>query len=83
MSVRVLVFSLLRDAVGREALDVNLPNESEWAVSDLLDHLYEAHPELKKWDASLLVAVDQEYASRDQTLKSGQEIAIMPPVQGG
>jgi len=33
--------------------------------------------------ASLLVARDLEYAGRDTRLSPGQEVAVMPPVQGG
>ena len=30
-----------------------------------------------------LIAVDQGYASEDQVLNAGQEVAIIPPVSGG
>ena len=40
-------------------------------------------PKLREWDASLLVAVDQDYAKRGTALHEGAEVAIMPPVQGG
>ena len=52
-------------------------------ISDLLEHLYQLHPKLRDWDSSILISADLDYAVRDQELKPGQEIAIMPPVQGG
>ena len=82
MKLNVLFFSLLRDLVGAEQLSVELAAEDA-KVRDLLEHLYGLHPKLRDWDSSILVAADLDYADRDQQLKNGQEIAIMPPVQGG
>lgn len=81
MKLRVLFFSLLRDLSGTEEVDlVCVPSAT---VRDLLGQLYGRWPELAKWDASLLVAVDQTYARREDALHEGAEVAIMPPVQGG
>ena len=41
------------------------------------------HPKLREWDGNILVAADLEYVDRDARLRDGQEVAIMPPVQGG
>ena len=57
--------------------------KNEWRISDLLDRLYERHEGMREWDRQLLVAIDCAYAERDSLLRDGQEIAIMPPVQGG
>ena len=40
-------------------------------------------PRLKPWLTSLAVAVNQQYASSDTKLKSGDEVALLPPVSGG
>ncbi|MEM7012703.1 MAG: MoaD/ThiS family protein [Verrucomicrobiota bacterium] len=82
MKLNVLFFSLLRDLVGAEQLTVEMPGEQS-TVGDLLERLYQLHPKLRDWDSSILIAADLDYAGRDQELKPGQEIAIMPPVQGG
>lgn len=82
MTVKVLVFSLLQDIVGGDELSLELPGD-EIMVADFLAHLYQAHPGLKKWDRSLLVSADLDYVGRDDVLRSGQEVALMPPVQGG
>ena len=81
MKLRVLFFSILRDLTGTEGLDVTCATSS--TVRDLLAQLFERWPELAKWDASLLIAVDQSYVKRDEPLHEGAEVAIMPPVQGG
>ena len=53
------------------------------AVSDLLTILYERRPTLRDWDKSILVAAGLEFVDRNHVLQSGDEISIMPPVQGG
>jgi molybdopterin converting factor small subunit len=52
-------------------------------VASLLAELYERWPALSSWDGRLLMAVDLEYATRETQLIPGQEVALMPPVQGG
>lgn len=83
MKIRVLLFSVLQDLAGAAEIEESLDECREWRVSDLLERLYQRHEGLRTWDAQILVAVDHEYAERDAILKDGQEVAIMPPVQGG
>jgi molybdopterin converting factor small subunit len=81
MTVHVQLFSHLRDAGGVSELDCDV---SEMAtVADLLTQLYARTPALRAWDSSILVGAGVEFVSRDHVLKPGEEIAIMPPVQGG
>lgn len=81
MKVEVLYFSLLRDIAGCERESVTLDGSAE--VADLIEKMYARHPGLDEWDRSLLVAVNGEYADRQTTLTDGDEVALMPPVQGG
>lgn len=82
MTVKVLFFSLLRDVVGADELDWEVGGE-DLTVSTLLEQLYAKWPRLREWDTKILVAVDLDYVERDAALKPGQEVAVMPPVQGG
>ena len=81
MTVRVLFFSTLRTITDREWLEKDYT--SPITVAELLDDLYEEFPPLKDWNERLLIAVDLAYASRETSLGDGQEVALMPPVQGG
>ena len=83
MKVRVLFFSLLRDITKGEEIDFPLPGEENVSVGRLLELLFEKYQGLRDWDDKLLIAVNCEYVSRDELVHSGDEIAIMPPVQGG
>ena len=84
-ALRLLIFSSLRDIVGAEELDWPWPPASGGAqtVATLLAEMYGRWPALASWDARLLIAVDLAYADRDARLRPGQEVALMPPVQGG
>jgi molybdopterin converting factor subunit 1 len=81
MKIRVQFYAQLRDLVGMREQEVDLPDEA--TVHDLLQEIYAQQPSLRAHDKSILIGVGVEFADRDYKLKSGEEIAIMPPVQGG
>jgi len=81
VKVRVLFFSRLKDIVGASELHEDLPEGT--TAQALLDKLYARHPYLRAWDASILIGAGVEFVERDYVIRVGDEIAIMPPVQGG
>ena len=81
MKVRVQFYAQLRDFTRTQSADVDLRNGGK--VSDLLHELYQQFPTLRAQDKSILVGVGVEFVDRNHELKPGEEIAIMPPVQGG
>ncbi len=81
MSVRVLFFSHLRDAAGASEIDCEL--ESGATIAILLESLYDQFPKLRAWDQSILIGAGVEFVGRDHIIAPNEEIAIMPPVQGG
>ena len=81
MRVRVLFFGMLKEIVGRNADELELPEGS--SVNDLLDHYQSRVPALKASLPSLALAVNQEYAGPDTKLEAEDEIALLPPVSGG
>jgi MoaD family protein len=81
MNVRVQFYSQLRDLAGAQELDFDLPEKS--TVSELLEKIYEQKPALRSRDKSILVGAGVEFVERNYELKAGDEISIMPPVQGG
>jgi MoaD family protein len=81
MKIQVQFYAQLRDLAGRQTLDVDLAEGT--AVSDLLEQIYRKAPVLRSHDKSILVAAGVEFVDRNYRLKSGDEISIMPPVQGG
>ena len=81
MRVRVQFYSQLRDLTGAQSLDVDLADKA--TVADLLEKVYAKTPALRSRDKSILVGAGVEFVDRNYELKAGDEISIMPPVQGG
>ena len=81
MKIQVQFYAQLRDLAGRQTLDVDLAEGT--AVSDLLEQIYRKAPVLRSHDKSILVGAGVEFVDRKYRLKSGDEVSIMPPVQGG
>ena len=81
MKVRAQFYAQLRDVVGSREMDVDLTQEA--TVRDLLEQIYAQQPDLRPHDKSILISVGLEFVDRTYKLKSGDEVSIMPPVQGG
>jgi molybdopterin converting factor small subunit len=79
--IRAQLFSSLRDAAGLEYVDLELRDGA--SVNDLLVALFARFPTLEAWKQSILVGAGVEFVGREHLLKEGEEISIMPPVQGG
>jgi molybdopterin converting factor subunit 1 len=80
MNVTVLLFASYADAVGRPELDLDLPSGA--TVADALERVAQL-PGADRVPPSPLVAVNERYASLDQRLAQGDELALIPPVAGG
>jgi molybdopterin synthase catalytic subunit len=76
MVVRIRLFAGLRERAGRGELELELPDGA--VVADALaavDDLASGVP--------LVMAVNREYASPQDRLSAGDELALIPPVSGG
>ncbi|MFZ1219054.1 MAG: MoaD/ThiS family protein [Chthoniobacterales bacterium] len=81
MKVHVQFFSRLRDLAGTAAMDLEIPERT--TAGNVLEIVYAKAPALRAWDKSILVAAGVEFVQRDYVVKSGDQISVMPPVQGG
>ena len=81
MKVRVQFYAQLRDLVGIRELDIDVAEGS--TIRDLLEQVYAQQPKLRPHDKSILIGAGVEFVDRNYKLKQGEQIAIMPPVQGG
>jgi molybdopterin synthase sulfur carrier subunit len=79
MKVNVLAFGIAKDILGGSIIPFEIPGNT---TSDLKTRLEAQFPRLKQL-RSYLVAVNNEYAQDDCTLRETDEIAIIPPVSGG
>lgn len=81
MKVRVQFFSHLKDLAGGSDLELEMPSSA--TAADLLEELYQRTPTLRAWDSSILIGAGVEFVDRDYILQPNEDVAIMPPVQGG
>lgn len=72
---------MVKDVVGRAEEVLEMPAEAR------LDSVFEQYarrfPRLREMGGSIVLAQNQEFASRDAKLHDGDEIAFLPPVSGG
>ena len=80
MKVNVKCFSQVQYALGQTELLVELENGSK--ASDL-EKIIRIRAKGKLDDVSLRGAIKQNYVNEDTELKDGDEVAFIPPVQGG
>ena len=81
MKIHVKFYAQLRDLVGTGELDIDLDEDA--TVHDLIEKIYAQQPVLRPHDKSILIGAGVEFVDRNYKLKPEDEIAIMPPVQGG
>ena len=81
MKTQVHFYAQLRELTRVEGVDVDLTEGA--TVSDVLQEIYRRFPPLRVHDNSILIGAGLEFVDRSYKLKPGEEIAIMPPVQGG
>jgi molybdopterin converting factor small subunit len=81
VKVQVQFFSRLKDIAGASELQLELPEGA--TIENLLGLLYTHTPALRAWDSTILIGAGLEFVRRDYVLQPAEQIAIMPPVQGG
>lgn len=80
MTVTALLFASYAEALGSDRVELALSGAA--TVRDIVAQLREL-PGGAALPQSPLVAVNLTYATADQAVVSGDEIAIIPPVAGG
>ncbi len=81
IQIKVLLFATLRQNAGWKEKTIEAPDATN--VGELLKILERNYPTLALTGRSLYAAVNQEYARFDQLLRTGDEVALFPPVSGG
>lgn len=81
MSVTVNFYSYFKDLTGcTSTVEDVAPNTT---LAELYEQLVARFPKLAGMRKSTLIAVGVDYQPRDYVLKSGDEVSLFPPVQGG
>ncbi|MEH7106207.1 molybdopterin converting factor subunit 1 [Bacillus sp. JJ1764] len=75
---KVLFFAHLRDAIGEDFLQMDAVGKT---VAQLKAELMEKY-HLSRLE-TVMTAINEEFASNDEVIREGDEIAFIPPVSGG
>lgn len=81
--VRIRFFAMLKRLAGTDSMDYDI--KAPVTVGGLKERLGAEKPGLSEILAtrSLLVSVNQEFATDDTVVKDGDEVAFLPPFSGG
>jgi molybdopterin converting factor subunit 1 len=80
MTVNILAFGIAKEILG--SATTALPLSDVLTVEGLKAELEKQYPRLKQL-TSFMIAVNGEYAAANTIVKTGDEVAIIPPVSGG
>ena len=79
MKVQVLFFGATADAVGKKEIELSFADDTK--SGDAFRRIVSEYPQLERH--KLLFAVNQEYASGDELIQNGDELAVFTAVSGG
>jgi len=80
ITIRLKCFSQVKYALGKNEIIFELENG---IFTDDLEKIVRKKAEGKLNDVTLSTALNKKYISKNTELKDGDEVAFIPPVQGG
>ena len=81
MKVQLLFFASCREVAGTSTATLDLRDGD--TVADAVARIGEAWPALSRLLPAVRVAVNREFAAPAHPLRTGDELALIPPVSGG
>ncbi|WP_121605166.1 molybdopterin converting factor subunit 1 [Virgibacillus sp. Bac332] len=76
--IKVLLFAHLQEKLGKDQLDIET---NQIKISELKHKLKDQYY-LNELDGAM-TAINEEYATDEDVVKSGDTVAFIPPVSGG
>ena len=76
--IRVLLFAYLQEEAGTSELQIEKENITVAELKAVVAKEYNVPV-----TASTMVAINEEYANEDDTIRDGDVVALIPPVSGG
>jgi molybdopterin converting factor subunit 1 len=85
MSLRILYFAGLRDALGlaEETVELGALPQPPRTVRALADYLAARHPAYGERRGHVRIARNEVFAADEEPVADGDVIALIPPVAGG
>ena len=79
MNIQVLFFGATADITGQRRVDLEMPTAVR--ANDVFEKLVAKHPQLG--GHKLHISINQQYATGQEVLSDGDELAIFTAVSGG
>jgi molybdopterin converting factor small subunit len=79
MSARILFFGATSDISGKREIEITVP--SGLTATTVLNNVLEQIPSLASH--KLRISINQQYATGDEIIRDGDELAIFTAVSGG
>ena len=80
IKIKIKCFSQVKYALGKESLELEL---KDGTTSDNLENHIRNMAEGKLDGIDLRIAINKKYSKSNKILIDGDEVAFIPPVQGG
>lgn len=81
MRLNVRLFATLRLSKSSDAITIEVPDGA--TAAEVLETIAREHEDLSRWIPSCRIAVGVDFAQPETVLKEGDDLALIPPVQGG
>ena len=81
MKQKVLLFARARDLAGADQIEIEIADGAR--IGEVRSELLNRFSGLQSLAGSLLIAMNNCYASDETIVETGAEIACFPPVSGG
>ncbi|HQY88504.1 MAG TPA: molybdopterin converting factor subunit 1 [Tepidisphaeraceae bacterium] len=81
MRITVRFFAILRDRAGLDQIELDLNDGA--TASTARDEIARRFELIASMLPRVALAVNREYVKGDHALKTGDELALIPPVSGG
>lgn len=79
--VKVLFFGRLKEIAGRAEDSLDVQNHTD--IESLFSEYAARYPGLQQYRSSLVASCNREFAAWSTPLRTGDEVAFLPPVSGG
>jgi molybdopterin synthase sulfur carrier subunit len=81
VTITVKLFAAYQEAYGMEEIVMEFPQNTP--VIAVCDRLLAEHPELSPWRDITRFGVNLQFVEPDTIIQDGDEVVLIPPVNGG
>ncbi|MFN7414086.1 MAG: MoaD/ThiS family protein [Dolichospermum sp.] len=81
ITITIKLFAVYQEAFNMSELVLDFPDGTP--VQAVCDYLIAEHPKLSKWREITRFGVNLQFVAPDTILQNGDEVVLIPPVNGG